>query len=91
MTEEIILKEIEVTKLRLRPGDVVVVHLPEHTRNSWMQKLAMHLTKMLPRNPSLLIANNVTISVMSAEEAQALKQEIKERADASKDQSNPNG
>lgn len=84
MTEEIVIKEIEVSKLRLRPGDVLVVHMPKDTRHSWMQRLALHLNKMLPRTPALLVAHDVTLSIMSQEEVQELKRATKEKADASK-------
>ena len=76
MADEIIIKELEVQKLRLRPGDVVVVHLPRDTKHSWMQKLALHLHKLLPRNPALLIANDIQISVASPEEARAISKEL---------------
>lgn len=84
MSDEIILREIEVTKLRMRPGDVLVVHLPENTRHSWMQRLALHLQKILPRNPALLIANNVTLTIASPEEAQELAKKIKEGTSGTK-------
>lgn len=81
MSEEILIKEVEVSKLRLRPGDVLVVHLPKDTRHSWMQKLAMHLHKVLPRNPALLVAEDVTLSVVSPEDAQAILDKAKKAQD----------
>jgi hypothetical protein len=86
MADEIVIKEIEVTKLRLRPGDVILVKLPTDTKHSWMQKLALHLTKVLPRNPALLIANNdVQVSVLTPEDAKALVQDITGKADEQRD------
>lgn len=73
MTEEITLKEVEVQKLRLRPGDVLVFTLPHETKHSWMQKFAMYVQRVLPRNPALIVCGNLTISIASQEEAEKLK------------------
>lgn len=75
MSQEISIKEVEITKLRLRPGDVLLVKLPKDTQHSWMQKLGLSLAKILPRNPALLICNEkVVFEVMSHEDAQKLKE-----------------
>lgn len=75
MTEEIVIKEVELTKLKLRIGEVLVVKLPSDTKHNWMQKLGMQLTRLLPRNQCLIICNDqIEFSVISAEEAEALKE-----------------
>lgn len=81
MSEEIVLKEVEVQKLRLRPGDVLVISLPKDTKHSWMANLGRHLTRILPRNPSLIIANDVKISVVSKEEAEKIAKGLTEVSD----------
>ena len=77
MSEEIILKEVEVAKLRLRPGDVLLLQLPENTKQSFMHRLALHLHKVLPRNPALLIANTAHVSIVSVEDAKEIVNKLK--------------
>lgn len=69
MSEEIILKEVEVQKLQLRPGDVVVFTLPHATKHSWMQRFAMYVQRVMPRNPALIVCGDVKISVAAREDA----------------------
>jgi len=80
VSDEIILKEVEVQKLRLRPGDVLLVKLPPTTKHSWMQKLALHLHKLLPRNPSLILANDIHVSIASQAEAKEIVDQLKGRS-----------
>lgn len=74
MSDEITLKEIEVQKLKLRPGDVVVFKLPKDTKHSWLHRFAGHVYKLLPRNPALLVCNDVVIEVITEAEAAKLKE-----------------
>lgn len=84
MSEEIVLKEVEVQKLRLRPGDILVFTLPEDTKHSWMNKFMVHLRRILPRTPALIVSKHVKIAVMSAEEAAAIEVTPKENSDERK-------
>lgn len=76
MNEEINLKEVEVQKLRLRPGDILVFTLPPDTKHTWLHKFAMHVNKILPRNPALIVAGQVKISIASKEERENVTNEV---------------
>ena len=64
MSDEIVIKEVEVNKLRLRPGDILVFTLPEGTHRNWVQKFAYHVGKVIPRSvTSLIVAGDIKVTV----------------------------
>lgn len=81
MSEEIVLKEVEVTKLNLKPSDFLVFTVPDESNHYYLSRLTATIRNAFPRIQAVIMSNKVKISVITKEEAESIPDAPTEVAD----------